>query len=190
MIDDRREFIRLKYSAPLGFKICNKETISKLCAGYTVDISQSGLLCNISERVKQDDILWLSFDRSTLDFCRELDVPYDAVGKVVVAKTEEEIARGLMFRENLEQDKGMLFIFQEEGEYSFWMKNTLIPLDIIWINKNKEVVFISGNTQPCKEYACPDIDPAKNAKYVLEINGNISKNIGLKVGDIINLKIE
>ena len=72
-MEERREFARLNYSAPLGFKVCNKDTISKLCSGYTVDISQSGLLCNISEKVNQDDILWLSFDRSTLDCCREME---------------------------------------------------------------------------------------------------------------------
>jgi hypothetical protein len=58
---------------PLGFKICNKETISKLCAGYSVNISQSGISCNIRQKVDPDDILWLSFDRDTLDFCRELE---------------------------------------------------------------------------------------------------------------------
>ncbi len=93
-----------------------------------------------------------------------------------------------MFREKLDLDKGMLFIFEEEGEYSFWMKNTLIPLDIIWINKAKEVVFISGNTQPCQEeYSCSSINPGKNAKYVLEINAGIAEKIGLKVGDKITI---
>lgn len=72
-MEERREFPRLNYSTPLGFKVCSKETISKLCAGYTVDVSQSGLRCSISEKVSQDDILWLSFDRSTLDFCREME---------------------------------------------------------------------------------------------------------------------
>ncbi len=109
---------------------------------------------------------------------------------VELAITPEERNRGLMFRGRLDFNGGMLFVFEREGKYPFWMKNTLIPLDIIWINENKEVVFISENTRPCEEYSCLDIDPAKNAKYVLEINGNISKNIGLKVGDIINLKIE
>lgn len=71
--DERRSFVRLEYSVPLGFKICNKETISKLCAGYSVNISQSGISCNIRQKVDCDDILWLSFDRATLDFCRELE---------------------------------------------------------------------------------------------------------------------
>lgn len=109
---------------------------------------------------------------------------------VELAVTSEEMSRGLMFRERLDSDKGMLFIFTEEGRYSFWMKNTLIPLDIIWIGGNKQVVFISGNAQPCQEYSCPSIEPAENAKYVLEINGGMAENIGLKVGDKIDLDLK
>ncbi len=71
--DERRSFARLGYSVPLGFKICNKDTVSKLCAGYAVNISQSGISCSIREKVNPDDILWLAFDRDTLDFCRELE---------------------------------------------------------------------------------------------------------------------
>jgi hypothetical protein len=71
--NERRSFVRLEYSIPLGFKICNKETISKLCVGYSMNISQSGISCSIREKVNPDDILWLSFDRDTLDFCRQLE---------------------------------------------------------------------------------------------------------------------
>ncbi len=109
---------------------------------------------------------------------------------VELAVKPEEQSRGLMFREHLDLDKGMLFIFEEEKKHSFWMKNTLIPLDIIWINKNKEVVFISENVQPCEEFSCPNIKPSESAKYVLEINGGISKKIGLIIGDKIDLDIE
>lgn len=107
---------------------------------------------------------------------------------IELALTPEERSNGLMFRESLDFTKGMLFVFEKEGKYPFWMKNTLIPLDIIWINENKEVVFISENTQLCKEYYCPIIEPTKNAKYVLEINGGISKRIGLVVGDKISIE--
>lgn len=110
---------------------------------------------------------------------------------VEVARTAEEQSRGLMFREKLEQDRGMLFIFNKEAEYPFWMKNTLIPLDIIWINENKEVVFIGENVQPCKNDSfCPSISPGKNAKYVLEINAGVSKEIGLKTDDKLNFEIQ
>jgi len=107
---------------------------------------------------------------------------------IELALTPEERSNGLMFREGLDFKSGMLFVFEKEGKYPFWMKNTLIPLDIIWINENKEVIFISENAQPCKEYYCPIIEPTKNAKYVLEINGGISKRIGLVVGDKINME--
>ena len=105
---------------------------------------------------------------------------------VELAITPEEKNRGLMFRK-LDLYGGMLFVFKEEGEYSFWMKNTSIPLDIVWIDKNNEVVFISENAQPCKESFCQKINPYKNAKYVLEVNGGISKSINLTEGDKISL---
>lgn len=106
---------------------------------------------------------------------------------VELAITPKERSDGLMFREELESDKGMLFIFEEEGNYPFWMENTLIPLDIIWISKNKEVVFISKNTQPCKISPCPVINPKKFAKYVLEINGGVSEIAGLNEEDLVEL---
>jgi uncharacterized membrane protein (UPF0127 family) len=88
-----------------------------------------------------------------------------------------------MFRGKLDLNKGMFFIFENEGEYSFWMKNTLINLDIIWINKDKEVVFISKNTQPCSSDSCLTFNSDKKAQYVLELNGGVTDKIGLNVGD-------
>lgn len=92
--DERRKFVRLEYSVPLSFKICKKETISKLCVGYSVNISQSGISCNIREKVNPDDILWLSFNRTTLDLCRELDkrvliYQNGIIGNVVRVEPEE-----------------------------------------------------------------------------------------------------
>lgn len=108
---------------------------------------------------------------------------------VELAQTPEEMSRGLMFREKLDPEGGMLFIFDREGEYSFWMKDTLIPLDIIWIDGNKKIVFISENTQPCKEEFCPNINPGKNAEYVLELNGGTCQKIGLKAGETLDFKL-
>jgi hypothetical protein len=70
---ERRHFVRLDYATPLEFKVCKKKTISKLLFGYTSDISQAGLLCTINDKVNKNDILWLSFDRSTLVICEELE---------------------------------------------------------------------------------------------------------------------
>ena len=70
-------------------------------------------------------------------------------------------ARGLMFRENLSENSGMLFIFEQEGIYPFWMKDTLIPLDMIWISEEKKIVFIARDVQPCKTQTCQIISPNK-----------------------------
>jgi hypothetical protein len=70
---ERRKFIRLDYITPLAFKICSPTTLSKLLEGYSVDISEGGLLCTIPIPVHKDDVLWLSFDRATLYICQEIE---------------------------------------------------------------------------------------------------------------------
>ena len=103
---------------------------------------------------------------------------------VELALAQEEQARGLMFREFLNEDKGMLFVYDEEKIYNFWMKNTLIPLDIIWINSNKEVVYIKHEAQPCNDL-CESISPKENAQFVLEINAGITEKLNIIIGDEI-----
>lgn len=105
---------------------------------------------------------------------------------VELSETPEQKSQGLMFREKLDLNKGMLFIFKKEGIYPFWMKNTLISLDIIWIDKNKEVVFISQDVEPCSINECKSIIPDKKALYVLEINKGLSDEIGLTIGSKLN----
>jgi len=107
---------------------------------------------------------------------------------VELAKTEAQRERGLMYKNELDKNKGMLFIFDKEAIYPFWMKNTLIPLDMIWIDSNNEVVFFSQNLQPCKTLICPSIIPPVKAKYVLEINAGICQKIGLELGDELNIR--
>lgn len=103
-----------------------------------------------------------------------------------VAATPKQRAQGLMFRENLGVDKAMLFVFADEKERSFWMKNTLIPLDIIWLNQNKEVVFIKHNALPCDSDLCESIKPAAKAQYVLELNAGTAASINLQAGDRVS----
>lgn len=107
---------------------------------------------------------------------------------VEIADNPEERSRGLMNRENLDPDKGMLFVFEGESKHSFWMKNTLIPLDIIWINKNKEVVYIEKNVQPCKNDPCPVYGPDKEAKYVLEINAGQADQATIQINDKLSFE--
>jgi len=126
-------------------------------------------------------LLKIAYDKLGNKVCFENECFY-----VEIADTEEERSQGLMFRENLEKNRGMLFIFEKEDEYPFWMKNTLIPLDIVWINKEKEVVFIGRNIQPCEKGECPTVMPGEKAKYVLEINAGTTEGIGLEIGDILD----
>ncbi len=107
---------------------------------------------------------------------------------VEIASTPEERSRGLMYRENLPGNEGMLFVFKEEGNYSFWMKNVLIPLDIIWIDKNGKITYIAENLQPNSGVHYETIKPSQRAKYVLEINGGLAAKIGLTIGDMVKLK--
>lgn len=106
---------------------------------------------------------------------------------VELAQTLEERTNGLMFRKSLEKNQGMLFVFGNEGNYPFWMENTLISLDIIWINKDKKVVFINENSQPCRSKNCPLIIPGVKARYVLEVNAGVSQKIGLKTGEKVEI---
>jgi uncharacterized membrane protein (UPF0127 family) len=104
---------------------------------------------------------------------------------VELAATPEERSLGLMFREHLDPDKGMLFIYKDEEVRYFWMKNTLISLDMVWINGNREVISISKDVQPCQTSQCPLISPEQKVQYVLELNGGTSDKIGLAIGDKI-----
>lgn len=104
---------------------------------------------------------------------------------VELAKTKQELERGLMFRTYLDKNRGILFAFDKEGVYPFWMKNTLIPLDIIWMDENQKIVFISKNNQPCRTDNCPSINPGVKAKYVLEINAGIAEELGMKIGEVM-----
>ena len=102
--------------------------------------------------------------------------------KVEIADDDLERQQGLMFRSFLEENGGMLFIFDDEKKHDFWMKNTLIPLDMIFINENKKIVDIKY-AQPCEKDPCELYEPLESAKYVLEVNGNFTIENSIKIGD-------
>lgn len=110
--------------------------------------------------------------------------------EVKLAQTKAEKRKGLQGRRKLGQNQGMLFIYPKERQLSFWMKDTLIPLDIIWLNKNKEVIKIKHKAQPCKSEPCPTFEPEEKSQYVLEIKGGRSKEIGLKEGKKLKFNIK
>ena len=101
---ERRQFVRLDYVTPLDYKVCKKETITKLLQGYTSNVSKTGLLCTIKQKVEPEDILWLVFDRDTLTICQDIEkssLVYQngIIGKVVrvTPKSTETFDVGIRF---------------------------------------------------------------------------------------------
>lgn len=110
----------------------------------------------------------------------------DPSGKKVITKIDIEIAevpqereQGLMYRKSMSDKQGMLFLFEFMEEQSFWMHNTYISLDIIYLNDKLEVVSIQKNAPPQSDKPLPS---GKPAQYVLEINGGLSDKLGIKPG--------
>jgi uncharacterized membrane protein (UPF0127 family) len=118
---------------------------------------------------------------------RDVTLPGGQVIRAEVASTQQQVERGLMFRTSLAPDRGMLFLFSKEEPLTFWMFQTLIPLDIIWMDSNRHIVEISPDTPPCKTEAaeCPNYGGHVPALFVLELAaGSVAKH-HLKTGDVI-----
>jgi uncharacterized membrane protein (UPF0127 family) len=107
-----------------------------------------------------------------------------------IADTPEKQSKGLMFRQKIKDDYGMLFIFSEEDYRSFWMKNTYITLDMIFLNGEQQIVDMFLSVPPCCGDPCPSYISKLPAKYVLEINGGLAKKLKLKIGDKIFFPID
>ena len=106
----------------------------------------------------------------------------EVIFQVEVAATPDKREVGLMYRRELPADNGMLFIFPAERVNSFWMKNTPIPLDMIFINRERKIVGIIHETVP---FSLDGRSVAVPSQYVLEINGGLSRRYGFKAGDVV-----
>ncbi|HLL58526.1 MAG TPA: DUF192 domain-containing protein [Allosphingosinicella sp.] len=100
--------------------------------------------------------------------------------QVEVARNDAERAQGLMFRRTLAPDRGMLFDFQKVQPISMWMRNTYIPLDMLFIRPDGTVARIAENAEPLSERTIPSGEPVL---AVLEVFGGTAKRLGLKAGD-------
>jgi uncharacterized membrane protein (UPF0127 family) len=112
-------------------------------------------------------------------------LPSGAVYRVELARTPDELAQGLMFRESLPEHTGMLFLFLDGGVHKFWMKNTMIPLDMVWMDPEGRVLFVSGETPPCRAEPCPTYGPDLPAASVLEMAGGLASLEKISVGSTI-----
>jgi len=113
----------------------------------------------------------------------------DKVINVEVSDNFQERLQGLMNRESMDENSGMIFIFEEEKQQTFWMKNTLIPLDLIFVNSNLEIVDIKKDFKPCEEDPCIVYTSQAPAFYVIEVNAGYSDKNNIQIGDSIELTI-
>ena len=109
---------------------------------------------------------------------------------VEIADTQEKQALGLMFRDSMPADQGMLFVFPNEALRSFWMKNCRIALDIMYFDKDLKMVSISADTQPCRTSRCPSYPSSGPAMYVLELNAGVAAELGVGPGDQLTVKLD
>lgn len=116
----------------------------------------------------------LSFNDSKGNLISSIDIE--------IADTDEQRQLGLMYRDKMEEDQGMLFIFDREAPQAFWMHNTILPLDIIYVNSKMEIVHIVKNAKPFDDTSLPSIKPAQ---YVVEVIAGYSDKYNLKEGDKI-----
>jgi len=112
----------------------------------------------------------------------------DHAFRVEIADDDAARTRGLMYREHLDADAGMLFLFERQEPQAFWMKNTRIPLDILYFDQSWSLVGWSLNTPPCSlGNQCPSYPSGAPARYVLELNAGTANNIGAQLGDKLNV---
>lgn len=107
-----------------------------------------------------------------------------------IADTTDKRAKGLMYRDTLAKDHGMLFTFAEPQLWTFWMKNTRISLDIVWMDGKKRIVHIEHNVPTCSrtDDGCPQYQPNDNALYVLELAAGMADSLKLKRGSVLKFQ--
>lgn len=134
-------------------------------------------IANASEEIQQGQMLPITAAAEMAGETIQLEV----------AQTPEQQAIGLMFRESLADDRGMLFPFAQERIASFWMKNVSISLDMIFLNGN-QIVSIAADVPPCKAEPCPIYGPGALVNKVIELRGGRAKELGIKAGDKIMIR--
>ncbi len=120
--------------------------------------------------VKEGEVVFLRGEKRL----RKIDVE--------IAENDAERAKGLMFRPYLSDSVGMLFVFEQAEPQAFWMKNTMISLDIIYVDSNKKIVSIQKKAKPYSEESLPSFG---NAQYVVEVNGGYCDKYDIQVGDTV-----
>ncbi len=156
----------------------NKTTQRIIAIFFLLLILGSGLIFFLKKDsgppFRKDDVLIL-IDGKTNEEIVTIDIE--------IADEFHEREQGLMYRTSMPENAGMLFVFSQASQLAFWMKNTKLPLDIIYLDQNGVIVDMYENTTPMSEKQLPARKPAM---YVLEVNGGFTKAHGLELGDRIS----
>lgn len=136
-------------------------------------------------------VIWLPDMASAGDTLVQIQLPGGSVIEAEIADTPKKRAEGLMYRERLAKDRGMLFTFGQAQPWTFWMKNTKIPLDIIWMNDQKQIIHIAHNVPICTrtDDSCPQYQPNDPALYVLELGGGEADRLKLERGSRLKFRV-
>lgn len=116
-------------------------------------------------------------------------LPSGKVLQTEVMVKDEDRMMGLMFRPSLPLDHGMLFLFEQLGKHTIWMKNCKFPIDILWLDENRRVVHLEEAVPPCKAEPCPVYAPLREAAYVVEINAKQAKREKALVGSEVKFTL-
>lgn len=107
---------------------------------------------------------------------------------VEIADTDAAREHGLMDRAQMDKDHGMLFIFDDDAPRAFWMKNTRIPLDMLFFDADRRLVSVKYNAPPCTADPCASYSSGAPARYVLELNGGRARELGVSPGDVLTIQ--
>ncbi len=138
---------------------------------------------------------WWALLPAILAFCAPLSaapaeipltLPSGKVLQVELMIKDEDRAMGLMFRPSLPQNRGLLFVFERSDFYGFWMKNCRFPIDMVWLDEQKQVVHLAEAVPPCKADPCPVYEPLRRASYVIEMNAGQARREKLVVGATVS----
>ena len=140
---------------------------------------------------KQQELTISQELRSGSDGYQHVNVTLNGLVLVAdIAATDEQRTKGLSVKDRLDENEAMLFVFDYEAQHTFWMKNMKFPIDIIWIDSDRTVVYIEQNVQPCSsDIICPVFRPDHDSLYVLETVGGFAERHDIVKGAMVEFEL-
>jgi uncharacterized membrane protein (UPF0127 family) len=151
-----------------------------------------GIITTLGQPEDKQQELTISQElRSGSDGYQQVDVTLNGLVLLAdIAATDEQRTKGLSVKDRLDENETMLFVFDYEAQHTFWMKNMKFPIDIIWIDSDKTVVYIEHNVEPCSsEIFCPVFRPDHDSLYVLETVGGFAERHDIVKGTMVEFEL-